>query len=133
MIHNYINNLSICHGFQTTYFMSQQFSIALIIEFVETLNREVKENTSFLSNASKFGMLLSTNILLAQLRGGTCRILRLLYATRILEKEDLLYFYSKCPLEYALQMNLAASIAAFTSDWKQLFQVVLYIIHVITH
>ena len=56
--------------------MSQQFSIALIIEFVETLNREVKENTSFLSNASKFGILLSTNILLALLRGGTYRILR---------------------------------------------------------
>ena len=33
----------------------------------ETLNREVKENTSFLSNASKFGILLSTNILLALL------------------------------------------------------------------
>ena len=34
-----------CHGFQITYFMSQQFPIALIIEFVETLNQEVKENT----------------------------------------------------------------------------------------
>ena len=77
MIYNYKNSFSICHGFQITYcFMSQQFSIALIIEFVETLNREVKENTSFLSNASKFGILLSTNILLALLRGGTCGILR---------------------------------------------------------
>ena len=58
-----------------TYFMSQQFSIALIIEFVETFIREVKVNI-FLSNASKFGILLSTNIILALLRGGTCRILR---------------------------------------------------------
>ena len=91
MIYNYKNSLSICHCFQITYFMSKQFSISLIIEFVETLNREVKENTSFLSNASKFGILLSTNIFLALLRGGTCIILRyrLLYATRILEKEDL--------------------------------------------
>ena len=56
--------------------MSQQFSIAVIIEFVEILNREVKENTSFLSNASKVRILLSTNILPALLRGGTCRILR---------------------------------------------------------
>ena len=66
--------------------MSKQCSI----EFVETDNREVKENNSFRSNASKLGMLLSTNILLALLRGETCRILRymLLYATRILEKED---------------------------------------------
>ena len=31
--------------------MSQQFSIALIIEFVETDNREVKKNNSFQSNA----------------------------------------------------------------------------------
>ena len=52
MIYNYKNGLSICHGFQITYFMSQQFSIALIIEFVETFNREVKEDTSFLSNAT---------------------------------------------------------------------------------
>ena len=49
--------------------MSQQFSIAVIIEFVETLNREVKDNTFFLCNASKFEILLSTNILLALLRG----------------------------------------------------------------
>ena len=93
MIYNYRNTLLICHGFQITYFMSQQFSIALIIEFVETFNREVKENTSFLSNASKFGILLFPNILLAILIGGTCRILRLrlLYATRILEIENLLY------------------------------------------
>ena len=56
--------------------MSQQFLIAPIIVFVETLNREVKENIYFLSNASKFGILLSTNILLALLRRGTCRILR---------------------------------------------------------
>ena len=76
MIYNYINSLSICHGFQITYFMNQQFSIALLIESVKTFNREVKENTSFLSNASKFGILLSTNILLALLRGGTCKILR---------------------------------------------------------
>ena len=76
MIYKYKNSLSICPCFQITYFMSQQISIALIIEFVETLNRKVKENTSFLSNASKFGILLSTNILLALLRGGTCRILR---------------------------------------------------------
>ena len=76
MIYNYKNSLSICHGFQITYFMSQQLSTAPIIKFVDTLNREVKENTSFLSKASKFGMLLSTNILLALLRGGTCRILR---------------------------------------------------------
>ena len=54
--------------FQITYFMSQQFSIALIIQFVETDNREVKENISFRNSASKFGMLLSTNILLALLR-----------------------------------------------------------------
>ena len=74
MIYNYKNSLSICHGFQITYFMRQQFSIALIMEFVETLNREVTENTSFLSNALKFGILLSTNILLALLRCGTCRI-----------------------------------------------------------
>ena len=47
MIYNYINSLSICHGFQLTYFMSQQFSIALIIEFVETFNREVKKNTFY--------------------------------------------------------------------------------------
>ena len=47
MIYNYKNSLSICHGFQITYFMSQQFSIALLTEFVETVNREVKENTSF--------------------------------------------------------------------------------------
>ena len=65
-----------CHSFQITYFMSQQFSIAIIIEFVETVNREVKESTSFLSNASMFGVLLSTDIFLALLRGGTCRILR---------------------------------------------------------
>ena len=54
--------------FQITYFMSQQFSIALIIEFVEADNREVKENISFRNSASKFGMLLSTNILRALLR-----------------------------------------------------------------
>ena len=30
-----------------------QFSIALIIEFVETFNREVKENTSFLSMGAR--------------------------------------------------------------------------------
>ena len=76
MIYNHKNSLSICHGFQITYFMSQQFSIVLLIEFVERFNREVKENTSFPSNASKFGILLSTNILLALLRGGTCKILR---------------------------------------------------------
>ena len=77
--------------------MSQQFSIALIIEFVETDIREVKENNSFRSNASKLGILLPTNILHALLRGETCRILRyrLLYATRILEKEDLLYWDHK--------------------------------------
>ena len=62
--------------FPVTYFMSQQFSIALIIKFVETFIREVKEDTSFLSNVSKLGILLSTNILLALLRGGTCKILR---------------------------------------------------------
>ena len=67
MIYYYKNSLSICHGFQITYFMSQQFSIALLIEFMETPNREVKGNTSFPSNASKFGILLSTNILLALL------------------------------------------------------------------
>ena len=74
MTNNHKISLSICHGFQID-------------------NREVKENIFFRSNASKFGMLLSTNILLALLRGVTCRILRysLLYATRILEKEDLLY------------------------------------------
>ena len=44
MTNNYIISLSIWHGFQITYFMSQQFSIALIIEFVKTVNREVKEN-----------------------------------------------------------------------------------------
>ena len=46
--------------------MSQQFSLALIIKFVETLNREVKKTlaNSFLSNASKFEIILSTNILL---------------------------------------------------------------------
>ena len=49
--------------------MSEQFSIALIIEFVEISNREVKENISFQSNTSKFGRFLSTNILLALLRG----------------------------------------------------------------
>ena len=93
MTNNHKISLSIRHGFQITYFMSKQFSIALIIEFVEIDNREMKENISFQSNASKFGMLLSTNILLALLRGETCRILRyrLLYATRILEKDDLLY------------------------------------------
>ena len=53
-------NEAIC--FQITHFMSQQFSIAPIIEFVETDNREIKENISFQSNASKFRMLLSTNI-----------------------------------------------------------------------
>ena len=97
MTNNKIISLSIWHGFQITYFMSQQFSIALIIEFVETDNQEVKENNSFRSNASKLGMLLSTNILFALLQGETCRILRyrLLYATRILEKEDLLYWDHK--------------------------------------
>ena len=34
--------------------MSQQFSSALIIEFMETFNREVKENSSFLSNVSNW-------------------------------------------------------------------------------
>ena len=76
MTNNHKISLSIYHGFQTTYFMSQQFLIALIIEFVEIDNREVKENIYFRSNGSKFGMLLSTNILLALLRGETCRILR---------------------------------------------------------
>ena len=37
-------------------------------------NTRICGNISFLSNASKFGILLSTNILLALLRGGTCRI-----------------------------------------------------------
>ena len=59
MIYNYKNSLSIFHDFQITYFMSQQFSTALIIEFVETLNREVKENTSFL-----IVMLHSFNIII---------------------------------------------------------------------
>ena len=67
MIYNYKNSLSICHGFQITDFISQQFSIAVIIEFVETFNREVKDNTFFLSKASKFRILLFTNILLALL------------------------------------------------------------------
>ena len=49
MTYNYKISLSICHGFQITYFMTQQFSIALIIKFVETDNREVKENISFQS------------------------------------------------------------------------------------
>ena len=90
MTNNHKICLSICHGFQITHFMSQQFSISLIIEFVEIDNREVKENISFRINDSKFGMLLSTNILP---RGKTCRILRyrLLNATRILEKEDVLH------------------------------------------
>ena len=74
MTNNHKISLTICHGFQITYFMSQQFSIALIIEFAEIDIREVKENISFRSNASKFGMLLSTNRLLALLQGGTCRI-----------------------------------------------------------
>ena len=55
--------------------MNQQFLIALIIEFVEIDNREVKENISFRSSVSKFGMLLSTNILLAQLREETCSVI----------------------------------------------------------
>ena len=81
MTSNYKISLSICHAFQITYFMSQQFSIALIIEFLEIDNREVKENIYFRSNASKFGMLLSTNngpdsINLAPLRGETCSFLR---------------------------------------------------------
>ena len=94
MTNNHKISLSICHGFQITYLMSQQFSIALIIEFVEIDDREVKENISFRNNGSKFGILLSTNILPELLRRVTCRILRyrLLYATRILEKEDLLYW-----------------------------------------
>ena len=50
-----------------TYLTSQQFSIALINEFVETDNSELKENIYFQSNASKFGILLTTNFLLAQL------------------------------------------------------------------
>ena len=37
-------SLSICHCFQITYYVSQQFSIALIIEFVELDIQEVKEN-----------------------------------------------------------------------------------------
>ena len=37
MRYNYKNSLSICHGFHVTSFMSQQFSIALIIEFMETV------------------------------------------------------------------------------------------------
>ena len=60
MTNNHEISLSICHDFQITYFMSLQFLIALIIEFVEIDNREVKENISFRSNASMFGMLLST-------------------------------------------------------------------------
>ena len=59
MTNNYKFSLSICHSFQIACFMSQEFSIALIIEFVEIDNREVKENISFRSNASKIGMLLS--------------------------------------------------------------------------
>ena len=51
MIYIYKNSLSICHGLQITYIMRLQFSIAPIIEFVETFNREVEENTS-LNNAS---------------------------------------------------------------------------------
>ena len=56
MIYNYINSLLICHDFQITYFTIQQLSIALIIKFEETFNREVKENISFRSNASKLGI-----------------------------------------------------------------------------
>ena len=44
-------------------------------EIVETANREVKENISFRSNESKFGMLLFTNIVLVLLQGETCRVL----------------------------------------------------------
>ena len=44
---NHKISLSLCHGFQIAYFMSQQFAIALIIEFVETDNREVKETFRF--------------------------------------------------------------------------------------
>ena len=69
MTNNHKISLSICHGFQITYFVSQHFSIPLIIEFVEIDDREVKENISFRNNRSKSGMLLSTNILLALLRG----------------------------------------------------------------
>ena len=71
MTTNHKISLSIWHGFQMTYFMSQQFSIPLIIQILEIDNREVKENIAFRSNASKFGMILSTNILLAVLRGET--------------------------------------------------------------
>ena len=74
MTNNHKISLSISHGFQITYFMSQQFSIALIIEFAEIDNRKVKRNISFRSMASKFGMLLSTNSLLALLQWGTFRI-----------------------------------------------------------
>ena len=47
MTNNYIISLSIWHGFQITYFMSQPFLMALIIKFVETENQEVKENIYF--------------------------------------------------------------------------------------
>ena len=57
MTNNNKISLSICQGFQITYFMSQQFSSVLIIEFVEIDNRGVRENNYFRSNASKFGML----------------------------------------------------------------------------
>ena len=71
MAYNYIPSLSTCNGLQITYFKNQHLSVALIIKFVETINREVNEYTSFRRNAPRLGILLSINFLLALLKEET--------------------------------------------------------------
>ena len=81
-----------CHGFQITYFMIQQFFISLIIEFVETFNREVKENTYYLNNDTKFGYYY-----LKRFRSTTARwnmqnlTIKIISRNTNLRKEDLLH------------------------------------------
>ena len=51
-----------CHGFQITYFITQQLSIVLVIKLLGHLNLEVNEKVSFQSSYSKFGILYLTSI-----------------------------------------------------------------------
>ena len=44
---DYIKSLSMCYGFQITYFNIQQLSIVLMIALLEHFNLEVNEKVSF--------------------------------------------------------------------------------------
>ena len=88
---NYKISLSTCHGIQITHCMSQ-ISIALIIEFVKTVNRELNKYTSFASKVPNGRNIVTYNSLVTLMPEKACRILRygLLYTTRTFKRDGLL-------------------------------------------